>query len=364
MRRSNLALVLLLVAARAASADHDETKRLFLAGSQAYDAGRFADAIALFTAAYDAEPKTGLFFNRAQAYRRLFLLDGKQEHLRHAIDDYRAYAISPKAPKRELAIEMLGELTPLVVHTDNDLASAPPPPPRTEVMVVTEAGDAAVALDGGGPAPAPLIAAVAPGVHHARVEAPGYFPGEVKVMAVEGRLVSAEARLVARPGRVAVAGDRGATLVVDGRAVGRLPLAPLETPAGTHQLALTLRGHTPWEGDVDVPRGETVSLQKALGRSPQRRAVRWLLVATGVVACAALAAGAVWAQADSAGSTLDAQRRAHGITTAQLDEYDADRTRRDGWRVGTAVTLGLTGALAVVTGALYLFDNPSPSRKK
>jgi tetratricopeptide (TPR) repeat protein len=351
-----------------AAAASDDARRLFLAGRQAYQAGRLDVAAASFEAAYRIAPLPALLWNLAQTWRKRWAVDEDPAALERAIEDYRRYLKdAPDGPNRANAAEALAELLPVRARAQagahpTGAASPPPPQERTEVMVVTEAEGARVALDGAEPAPAPLLAAVAPGEHRARVEAPGWLPGEVRLRAFEGRLVTGEARLQPLPGRLEVAGQRGATLHVDGRAVGRLPLAPLELPAGAHALAVTARGRTPFARTVTVARGEPLRVAVDLAPTAQRRAARWLLVAAGVGALATFAAGMVALQADRAAASLNADRTAGSITPDQLGDYLGDRARRDAWVTGTWAAAGITVGLALVAGAMLVFDTPAAPR--
>src|SRR5207302_1403704 len=194
-----------------------------------------------------------LLWNLGQTYQRQYVVDQNPQTLKRAVNSYRQYLRdAPTGPNRDEATRLLTELTPILARVAPEalggsaVVTPPAPVQKTELMIVTEAHGAEVALDGAAPAPAPLLAEVKPGEHHATVAAPGYFKGEVSVNAVDGRLVVGEARLVARPGRVDVAGARGAGVFVDGQSVGRLPLAPFELPAGRHLVSVTARGRNYW----------------------------------------------------------------------------------------------------------------------
>ena len=361
---------LLLVAiagltARAHAEVSEDARSLYMAGRQAYQAGRYDVAIESFEAANKIAPAPLMYFNLAQAYRKLFLSNEDPEALRHALEDYRRFLreapTTGDAGNRAAAIQALGELLPL--ESARAQAATPgvviaPPPARTELMIVTEVEHAKVVLDGGAPAPAPLLATVTPGEHHAHIEAPGWFPGELKLTAVEGRLIVGEGRLSPQPGHVEVASEAGAQLYIDGQHRGALPLA-LELPARGYTLTVIARGREPWSGAVEVTRGETAKVSAPLRVTGQRRAAKWI---AGVAAAAVVLTAAeslVWLQADSAASSIDATRTSSTITPAQLDAYEADGARRDTWRSGTLGTLAVTAAFALLAGALYLFDVPA-----
>jgi hypothetical protein len=71
-----------------------------------------------------------------------------------------------------------------------------------------------------------------------------------------------------------------------------------------------------------------------------------------------LVAGGLWGQAEAAASAIYEQQQRATISSAQLNEYESDRARRDAWRTGTLVSLGITVALGGVTAALFAFDTP------
>jgi PEGA domain len=364
-----IAWVVVLALTAAAHADEgsrEDARRLFLAGRQAFQEGRLDVAASSFEAAYRLQPLPALLWNLGQTYQREFVIGQDPKKLARAIDSYRRYLNeAPNGANRDEATRLLTELVPVLARLAPEQMGArqpvvaPPPPVKTEIMVVTEAPAATVALDGAAPAAAPLLATVKVGEHRALVEAPGFFPAEVKVTAVDGRLVVGEARLIAQPARLKLVGDRGARVAIDGKQVGRLPLDALELTAGKHAVAVTARGHDAFARDVQLERGAELSLRAPLAPTTQRRAARWLLGVTCVSAVATVAAGAVWGQAEvSASSLYDQQQRSH-LTMGELAQYNADRARRDDWRVGTFVALGLTAAIGGVTTALYVFDNPA-----
>jgi hypothetical protein len=343
----------------------EDARRLYLAGRQAYEAGRLDVAAASFEAAYRLDPRPALMWNLGQAYRRQFLLQQRVELLRRAVDSYRRYLLdSPTGENRDEADRLLAELSPLLFRLQPDSLGATSTPPstnkaKTELMVVAEAAKASIRLDDNPAGPAPLLAEVRPGDHRAHVEAPGYFPTEMHVVAVADRLVTAEARLLPRPGRIELHGPAGARLFVDQQARGRLPQAAFELPAGEHALALVARGRAPWVAPLAVARGATLELSATLVPSAQRRAARWVAVSAGVAAALAVAFGGTWLEAQVAASRLNDKRVSSQLTSDELAAYDSDKTRRDQFRIATAAAISLTGALALVAAGLYYLDNPT-----
>ena len=362
-----VAILVLFLAAAAARAEEpvtrDDARRLFLAGRQAFEDGRLDLAAISFEAAYRAQPLPALLWNLGQTYQRRFIVDQSIADLRRAVDSYRTYLQqSPSGPNRNEATRLLTELTPMLVRLEpkgiGETPPAPPPPSqKTELLVLTEAEHATVRVDDGAEAAAPALVEVKPGEHRARVEAPGYQATELKLTAVDGRLVTAEARLTARPAVLSVAGAPAGSVAVDGRGLGKLPLVGLELPAGSHFVSVTGWGKEPYFERVTLERGGHVAVEASLRPTRQRRAARWVAMAAGGAALVALGAGAVWGQAESAALDLYAQHNVGSLTMQQWSEYQDDRSRRDAWRIGTGICIGIAGSLAVTAAGLYIFDN-------
>jgi hypothetical protein len=354
------------LAATAARADdpQEEARRLFMAGRQAYQAGRLSVAASSFEMAMRLAPRPALYFNLAQVHRKQYAVDADPRLLERAMDEYRTYVrdAGEDAPNRDAATQALVELQAIAARV---AASAPAPAraeptvERTQLMVVTEAEGAEVRLDGKPLVAAPLLADVAPGMHLAVVQAPGYAPTELHVVSVAGRLVTAEARLVPLPGRLTVRTQRGARVWVDERAVGRAPLAPLALPPGTHTVSVGARGRQLFRERLTLERGGARTVRAELAPTTQRRVAHFLLGLSIASLLATAAAGGVFAYEDHAAGEIDERRVSGQITPAELSQYVDDRARRDAWATGTYIAAGISGALLIATGAVYLFDQPS-----
>jgi tetratricopeptide (TPR) repeat protein len=354
--------VFVAVLPAAAQAPDPTARRLYNAGLQAYDAGRYEVAIRAFETAYARAPADLLVFDLAQAYRKKFNADGDAATLDKAIGLYRKFLASAATGReRTLAGDALGDLIVVAARTGAGVApparAAEPVPARTEIMIVSDAQGAEVAFDGRPPSPAPLLDTVTPGEHRGHVTAPGYAAADVHVTAVEGRFVVSEARLTPLPGALQLSGRRGAEVEIDAQPAGVLPLDKVVLPSGTHHVKLTMRGYQSWNADLVVDRGAALALDAKLVPTRQRRAVRWLGAAASLFGAAAIASGAVWVGADQEASSLYQQQMRGQITLAEKHDYDVARARRDDAMVGTSVTLAVGGALAVTSVVLYLFDH-------
>jgi len=111
-----LAIVVLAALAGVASAEPTEAERLYTEGQKAYDAERYADAIAQWTQSYELSHLPALVFNIGQAYRH-------HGDCAKAVDAYKKFvALDPKSAERGTAEGFITELSPCP-------AEAPAPPP-------------------------------------------------------------------------------------------------------------------------------------------------------------------------------------------------------------------------------------------
>jgi len=69
--RTILILLLLAAPATASAADRDRAKTLYLQGEAAFKAGRFAEALGHYSAAYQVDGHPDLLFNIAQCHRNM-----------------------------------------------------------------------------------------------------------------------------------------------------------------------------------------------------------------------------------------------------------------------------------------------------
>ncbi|MEZ4365090.1 MAG: PEGA domain-containing protein [Kofleriaceae bacterium] len=230
---------------------------------------------------------------------------------------------------------------------------------RTQLMISSQQDGARGRVDDVA-GPLPLTVEVSPGEHEVVVEADGFQPRTQRATAVEGEFIVVEVELAPRPALLDIATEAGATLVVDGRAAGATPLAtPVSLPAGPHRVAVLRRGRQAWTADVELTRGQELTITAALRPSGQRRAVPWVLGGAGVLALGAGAAALVALDAQGQAQAIDDRRGAGSITVDDLASYDDARARRD----GAARAGWLLGGAAVTTAAIglfmYIFDRPS-----
>jgi hypothetical protein len=342
----------------------EQARMLFNAGAQAYEAGKYPAAIQAFNEAYKLTARPGILFSLAQAYRRQYTADKQPANLMAAIKHYREYiAKVEQGGRRADAIAALGELEPMAERMGAAAAAPPPPPerkPQTQIMVSTQTKDASIALDGGKPVEAPLIAEVKPGKHKVQVSAPGFFPEEREIAAGEG-IVALDIALREKPGLLTVVAKGGADVSIDGRLVATTPLdRPIEVAPGRRYVVVQKRGHRPVAEDVDLGRGESKRLDVNLDVTNQRIGAYVLMGvgAAGIVGGGAVAGLAVYEQHKA--QDLDTRRQKQGgLSSSELKDYNQAKSMRDDMRRVAGGLLG--GAFAVgVTGVLLaVFDSPA-----
>ena len=366
MKRMGLLLAFAIgMAAVDARADNDpvqQAKALFSAGASAYDKGDYVAAIQAFEGAAKLAPRPALVFSLAQAHRRQYYIDSRPEHLRAAVDLYRAYLEqAPEGNRRADASQALQELGPSAQKLGGD-SSAPAAQEAARISIHSSGTPGArVSLDGGKTVEAPLIGAVTAGKHKVVISADGFFDETREVTAVLGTIIAEDVALRERPALVTLVGaDDGARVEVDGRFVSTTPLhAPLEIASGSHLLTVTKNGHEAYARDLDLGRGETRSLDAKLAPSKQRGTAGWLFVAGGVAVVAGGAFLTVALLEEATASSILNARATRNLTAADLDRYDAARRARTSWTAASVAGFGAGAVLAATALVLFVFDPPS-----
>ncbi len=334
-------------------------RRLFDAGSLAYERGRFDDASRAFEAAYELLPEPAIAFSLAQAHRRQYFVGHDSADLERAIELFRRYlAEVPEGKRRADAVDQLQQLELVPRQTADDASRERAQDQRsTELVLYANGANAQASVDDGDFVAVPTIVATTPGTHRVRMRAPGYLVGTTAAIAVAGRMMPVTLQLAEAPAHLRLHTRPGATIVVDGRVVGRAPLsAALELSAGPHALVVRAPGRiTQWR-PLRLAREQSLSLGVALPRTRQRTAALALL-GTG--------AGLWLAGATTVGLAFGFQRRARRIDDLrgdrnidgdELDMLERDLAARDRLR-GASIGLLTGAAVSTIVGVvLYVTD--------
>lgn len=346
--------------AQSASDEVKRARELFEVGRQAYARGKYQVAAHAFEEADRLAPRPALIFSIAQSYRLQYTVDSNPKNLERAVAAYRSYLVrDPDGRRRADAAEHLAELERrrLALGISGPLEVGRRE--RTELVVSAPIEDAQVSVDGGPFEPLPLSRAVEPGTHRIRVEADGFVPFETELVVVKGRLTPLVARPEPLPAVLTVVGPDGADVYVDGRPVGRLPLAgPLRLEPGERSLILAKGGFRAIQKNVQLGRNERREIELELEATDRRKVSIGLLIASGVTAAATAGLFASALIVESEADELLETRETRPLSGAELGTYQDRRQTRNELYVGAflagAVTVGLFGAGSI----MFLTDGP------
>jgi hypothetical protein len=380
MMRSLLILVLLTALAHAD--DKANAERYFRAGARAYAAQNFQAAATNFDEAFKSLPMPEIAFSAAQAYRRLYQVDPKPFYVRRAVELYQTYLAKVKTGGRvgdaaDNLADMKRELAKLEAAGVKTTAAAPAegqtrlginvsmPDQASDVSAVREIGDAtgqalavSAAIDGKPVEPFALVE-VTPKEHVITVSADGYFPVEKKAVGVAGQSMFVDVELQPKPAKLAVRTESDARISVDGRFVATAPTAALDVAAGKHLITVLRRGREPFGKELTVSRGEQLTLAAPLQATARRRAVPWVLSASGVLLAGAVTTGVFAYTHDSHATDLRDDIEMGNQLPTVADELDRTVRSRDRFVTWTYVLGGAALATGAVGGMLFYFDRPS-----
>ncbi len=383
MNRVVLIAVVMLATRVAHAEDRAAAERYFRAGAKAYAAQSFQAAAQNFDEAYKASPIAEIAFSAAQAYRRLYRIEPRPEHVKRAVELYRAYLSQVKTGGRvgdaadnlaEMERELdklklaggLGKTTEAVVARTRIGVSVTFSDQHAseELREIADAtGEAATKglttkLDGKAIEPFALIE-VDPKEHLIAVSADGYFPIEKKLIAVDGQSSMVEIELKPKPAAITVKTESGARISVDGRPVATAPTGPVEVPAGKHLITVLRRGREPFAREIEVTRGDVLSLPAPLVMTGRRRAVPWVIGGAGVLAAAAITTSILAVVHNGNASDLRDQLDMGNRSPGDGDDYDDEVRSRDRYVTATWVFGGAAVAAGTVGVLMFVFDTPS-----
>jgi tetratricopeptide (TPR) repeat protein len=364
--RTRSALLLVLLSLQATAQEQsgiDRAKASFKAGAAAYAAGDYLAAIQALDAAYSLTPLPAIAFSLAQAERRQYFVAHEREHLDRAVMLFRRYVDElPNGGRRADALDALSQLEPLAATLGH------PGPPvkgddadrRTRLMVVSDAPGARIALDAEPPVASPLIREVAPGKHHARVDAVGFHSTEREIVAIAGELMFTEANLVERPSTLTVWTRRDAELYVDGVFVGTGGVGvTLELPSGSHRLAVAEEGHRVAYRTLALERGKGATVRVALEPTAQRTASRLLFIGGGAALGVGLVLSAFAVRAEDRAEDFLGKQAHRNVTAAELSDYHEAIRDRNIYRAVSVGSLVAAGSFFVTGLFLNEFDHPN-----
>lgn len=344
------------------AADLERAKASFKAGANAYAAGDYLAAIQALEDAYEISPLPAIAFSLAQAERKQYFVDEQRPHLERAVALFRRYLEEEtRGARREDARLAINQLEPLLgakPAPGEPAAKAQARP--TRLMIVSDAPGARIVLDDGAAAASPLIREVAPGKHHARVQAPGYLDAERDVTALAGELLLTEIRLSERPGSLRVWAPAAADVYVDGVYVGQggglvdVPLA-----AGAHQLTVAQSGRRVVRRDLRIERGQAHTELVTLEPTTQRAVSELLFIGGGVALGGGIVLSALAVRSQNRAEDFLQHKQFRQVKAAELVAYNASIVERNRYRTGAAI--GIAGSLGFFITGLFLRELDRPS---
>jgi hypothetical protein len=246
-----LAAVLAARICGAGEADKKEAKRHFEAGLALVETEDFGAAASEFESSVRLFPTKMGLFNLANAYKAL-------HRYGEALDTV-----------RRLETEFAGKIEPDLAAEINAFHGSMEGLVGRLVVRVTQAG-ASVKVDGRAVGKTPLQDALilGPGAHEIEVSLGGHAT-EKQTVPVESRGKSEIVLTLRRlQGSVKVTTSvEGARVLLDGKEVGRTPLAsPLATEPGRHAIRLEREGYEATQRDIDVTAGQEALLVVAMAK--------------------------------------------------------------------------------------------------
>jgi hypothetical protein len=375
-------ILLLPVTARAdevAGGDRKAAERYYRAGDKAYKQQNFSAAAQNFEEAYKQYPIPEIAFSTAQAYRRWYRVEPKLESAKRALELYRVYLGKVKTGGRVGAAgDYVGEMerevdklvaagakavtvavvertrlgiSPQLEVEKQSLQELVDLPDTTSVKIVT--------LMDGKPVPPFEMVDVEPGPHKVHVEAEGYLPSDTIEYAGKGASQFAEVVLQPRPAKVTVETTEGAGIKVDGRPAGVAPMAALELSAGKHVITISRAGRHSVAREIEVTRGQVMTLREPLDKTTRRRAVPVVAGVAGVLTVATITSVIYAFVLDGRASDQLAAIERGDQTPETADAYESNVLMRDRVKLGTYITGGAALAVGAAAAALYWLDNPS-----
>lgn len=345
-----------------------EAARIFAAGDQAYEAGKYLAAAGAYERAYKLHPVPAITFSIAQAYRRHYFESDDVASLLQAQALYKRYLDEqPSGGRRAHAVTHLGNIAVLLASRALPAEGATNPAAaaeRTEILVASVTPGAYASIDGGPAQLIPVVQEVPKGPHRVVVTADGYADLELEIIASEGKLAVLPTELKPRPGALSVTSSViGADVWVDGRRAASAPTdAALELAPGRHVVAVGAPGRDLFSRALELRPGERTALHAELETSRQRVAAYGMIGAAGGLALIGAALAGVAAAAESeALEAREALGEGRPMTPEEAARSNDALARRDLTRVLSGVSFGVSGLAGATGTLLFSIDTPRPS---
>tara|TARA_R110002073_G_scaffold142117_6_gene293875 strand:+ start:29271 stop:31466 length:2196 start_codon:yes stop_codon:yes gene_type:complete len=165
--------------------------------------------------------------------------------------------------REERVTVAVGAATVLKLDLQADGATA-----KGTVKIVSPVPEAEVHVDGKRLGSVPQESELAPGEHFVVVSKPGYKSFEEKLVIEEGKVITVTAELKAVGGLRFLSNPGGASVMMDGEAIGSTPFLNEEIATGEHIITVQLSGYFDFETSVKVEGGKMKVVNAVLEKIP------------------------------------------------------------------------------------------------
>lgn len=340
------ALATLFLAPSVTLAQGDRYEEVRSQAKSAFAKGEYEEAALLFREAFDITPKGNLLYNIGLCYERA-------GNTQQAIIYYERFIQAlPNSAKRPAVARKVADLKKTMDDKFQTVSVRTQPPGA--IIFVDDKGKGAMGA-------APLEFKLVPGDYTIIAELEGFEPVRKK-HSVRGGGTSKVAIRMLRASEIAEVtlfiSERGANVLVDGKKVGRSPLAePLRLAAGSHEVSVMKPGFAPAKKTIELKAGakERIKIDLSgeggglsggtqLDDGPKTNIWPWVTMGTGV---AMVAGGVVTGlSAQSLHDKLD-QKSKNNELIAPADIDTGNQTV-----LITNLLIGVGGA-AIVGGAVW-----------
>jgi hypothetical protein len=232
---------------------------------------------------------------------------------------------------------------------------------QTRVMITSETTRAEISLDSEPGVRSPLIREVAPGKHKVEVSAPGFYPAQREVTALEGELISVEIPLTERPSTLVVVARADSDVWLNGRFIGKAgQRREFELPSGKHRVTVAKKGHKVWSRTLTLGRAERREVVVSLPPTAQRVAASGFFIGGAAALSSGLVLSALAIRAENRAEDFLGRRQYANVSGAQLSSYESDVAERDRFRIATGVCWSAALGLLISGFVLYELDEPTP----
>jgi len=214
------------------------------AGSAAFEAGQFEKAANLFKDAFDISPRGNLLFNIGLSYEQA----GDVEQ---AVQFYERFVQAvPNSPQRPAVQRQIAALKASLKDRYMDVSVSSSPPGA--IIFVNDKSEGAMGK-------APLTFKLLPGNYVIIAELEGYEPAKQTIQVADGIPAVADISLISSGDVGTVTffvSERNADVMVDGRRIGRSPIADkVKLTAEPHDILVVKPGFAAWKKKYPVKPG-------------------------------------------------------------------------------------------------------------